>query len=140
VFLRRHGLQVGEHAARAALVVKAAAVIWGGVSAVQQRLVRDVAGFRSSTSRQLMVDAAVAPTSLGEALQAKPLVWPGSISYSLYLWHHTLLISGGCWLSGFAHFPLAVAVSIEVAWLSGRFVACPFCWRLSPQPVPALAS
>jgi peptidoglycan/LPS O-acetylase OafA/YrhL len=82
-----------------------------------------------------LVLAAVSPTLVARWLSAAGLVWLGTISYSLYLWHF--------WLLALVPGPLRVvmlAVSVIVAWLSYRFVEIPFRRRREPRPALAPAT
>lgn len=62
------------------------------------------------------------PKHLPEFLTAKPLVWLGLISYSLYLWH-PLVFAIGRYLG--AGIGWQVVASLPVAWLSYRIVELP---------------
>jgi peptidoglycan/LPS O-acetylase OafA/YrhL len=83
-----------------------------------------------------MVAAAVTATALAEALAARPLVWLGTISYSIYLWHEAIR-----WTFGGAYPLGALPLSIAVAWLSYRYVEQPFRhprqFRVVRRPEPA---
>jgi peptidoglycan/LPS O-acetylase OafA/YrhL len=69
----------------------------------------------------VLVAAAVSGTGLAEALSARPLVWLGKISYSLYLWHLPVLAAVGR-----DHPWSALVAAVAVSWLSYRFVEQPF--------------
>ncbi|PPF82220.1 acyltransferase [Subtercola sp. Z020] len=61
-------------------------------------------------------------------LSLRPMVWIGTISYSLYLWHWPMLVLAAA-VFGTLSLPLALAVgafSVIPAWLSYRFVETPF--------------
>lgn len=60
-------------------------------------------------------------------LSFKPLVWLGAISYSLYLWQNLFLLGEGWGLVG--EFPINLAVSVGIAWLSYRVIELP-CLKL----------
>nr|WP_264029949.1 acyltransferase family protein [Cellulosimicrobium sp. SH8] len=91
----------------------------------------------------LLVSGATSGPSTGvaRALSARPLVYVGDISYSLYLWHwpiivFALVVVGGAQLTA----PLALAVlalSVLAAVASTRWVEAPF--RRSPTTTPAAA-
>lgn len=69
------------------------------------------------------------PTLVGRLLSAKPLVWVGLISYSLYLWHWPLLaFSHYCLMRPFTPPEQALLFSgaLLLAYLSWRFVERPF--------------
>ncbi|HEX8912281.1 MAG TPA: acyltransferase family protein, partial [Humisphaera sp.] len=73
-----------------------------------------------------------APTVTGRLLSARPVVFVGLISYSLYLWHWPLLVLAGEWQAG----PLSptvraaiVAASVVLAAASWRLVERPFRTR-----------
>jgi peptidoglycan/LPS O-acetylase OafA/YrhL len=65
---------------------------------------------------------------------ARPMVWLGGISYSLYLWHWPII---NLWTAyrgkspGFVSGPVLIAVSVVLAWLTKRFVEDRV--RLSPR-------
>ncbi len=69
-------------------------------------------------------------SSVTRLLSARPLVWIGLISYSLYLWHWPVLvflkIVRGTDMVGSGFQLAAVLVSIALAWLSWRFIEQPF--------------
>jgi peptidoglycan/LPS O-acetylase OafA/YrhL len=71
-----------------------------------------------------LVAAAVSQTEMARTLSTRWLVWTGTISYSLYLWHDLVR-------SEIHERALAIAVSFFVAWLSYRFVEQPFRRRRS---------
>jgi peptidoglycan/LPS O-acetylase OafA/YrhL len=83
-----------------------------------------------------LVLAAVSPTIVARWLSTRSLVWLGTISYSLYLWHFWILGTLGWPLR-----PVAIAVSVLIAWLSYRFVEIPFRRRRDRRSVlePAAA-
>jgi peptidoglycan/LPS O-acetylase OafA/YrhL len=69
------------------------------------------------------------PTRVAQALQFRPLVYVGLISYSLYLWHWPLIVFAR-FASGMEQAPgaawLLLAASVALAALSHRFVEQPF--------------
>jgi peptidoglycan/LPS O-acetylase OafA/YrhL len=86
----------------------------------------------------LLVAAAVGSTEIARALSVRPLVWLGTLSYSLYLWHYPVL-----WAFNAHNRLLALVVSFVLAWLSYRYVEVPFRrrrTRLEPAVLPAPAS
>jgi len=83
-----------------------------------------------------LVLAAVSPTMVSRWLSTRSLVWLGTISYSLYLWHF--------WILATLEWPLravTIPISVFIAWLSYRFVEVPFRRRRDHRPVlePAAA-
>jgi peptidoglycan/LPS O-acetylase OafA/YrhL len=83
-----------------------------------------------------LVLAAVSPTVVARGLSTRSLVWLGTISYSLYLWHFWILATLGWPLRA-----VTIPVSVLVAWLSYRYVEVPFRRRREQRPVlePAAA-
>ena len=61
------------------------------------------------------------------ALNLKPLVWLGGISYSVYIWQQVFLLHlpGDLLLGVLNRFPLSLACVLLVAWASYRFVEQP---------------
>ncbi|MCR1980959.1 acyltransferase [Cellulosimicrobium cellulans] len=85
--------------------------------------------------------AGPAPTVVSRALSARPAVYVGDISYSLYLWHWPLIVFVLAW-SGQDRLtvPLSVGVvllSLGLAAASTRWVEAPF--RRGPAVRPVLA-
>jgi peptidoglycan/LPS O-acetylase OafA/YrhL len=68
-----------------------------------------------------LVSAAVTETGLAEILTARPLVWLGLISYSLYLWHPVVQ-----WLFDGHYRAVTLPLSVLVAWASYRYIEQPF--------------
>ncbi|MGL5009023.1 MAG: acyltransferase family protein [Paracoccaceae bacterium] len=65
---------------------------------------------------------------VGRLLTARPVVWIGVISYSLYLWHQPML---AFWritnpLAPIGQLWLVALCSVPVAWMSWRYVEQPF--------------
>src|SRR5436190_14823079 len=88
----------------------------------------------------LLVAAAIGKTEIAKALSLRPLVWLGTLSYSLYLWHLPVL-----WAFGAHNRLVALVLSFLLAWLSYRYVERPFRRRRGHQepvvlPSPASAS
>jgi peptidoglycan/LPS O-acetylase OafA/YrhL len=70
---------------------------------------------------------------IARVLRFRPLVWVGTISYSLYLWQQ------------FAHKVVpdataAAALAIIIAWLSTRYIEQPFRVRRPPAPESSAAA
>ena len=82
----------------------------------------------------------VAAVNGSRLLSAKPLVWLGVISYSLYLWHQIAV--------HLTSPKIALPLALLLAWLSYRFIEMPFRRRRStesesvstdPAPAPAIS-
>src|SRR5215813_5654671 len=89
----------------------------------------------------LIIAAGRDGTSLvAKALSLRPMVFVGTISYSLYLWHWPLIVfqnASGLFVHGLSprNSKLVVlAIAFPVAVLSWRFVECPF--RNNRKPIP----
>ena len=68
-------------------------------------------------------------TRVGALLSARPLVWIGLVSYSLYLWHWPVIVFAhrlGVPISAPAPALALLTLSVGLAWLSYRFVETPF--------------
>ena len=76
----------------------------------------------------VLVCAAVA----GTLRLPRAVVWLGSISYSLYLWHFVVL-----WAFHWHHPVLAVAASVGIAWASTTWIERPFRRGRQPRPTPS---
>lgn len=77
---------------------------------------------------------------VNRALGARPMVFVGLISYSLYLWHWPVLVLSTYRLGGYsgpADTALWLFVSFALAWASWRFVELPVR-RMTNLPKPAL--
>jgi peptidoglycan/LPS O-acetylase OafA/YrhL len=83
----------------------------------------------------ILVASAVAETPLGSALSARPLVWVGRISYSLYLWNLALPV-----IVGSRNPWLMLPLSVAAAYASFRFVEEPFRRRRPRGLEPAVQS
>ena len=86
-----------------------------------------------------LIAAAVGNTEIAKALAARPLVWIGTLSYSLYLWHFPVL-----WTFHAHDRLVALVLSFLLAWLSYRYIERPFRRRrasferaVRPSPVSA---
>jgi peptidoglycan/LPS O-acetylase OafA/YrhL len=67
-----------------------------------------------------LIAAAIAETEIAGWLSFRPLVWLGTLSYSLYLWHEPIL-----WAFHRHDRVIALALSFACAWLSYRYVEQP---------------
>lgn len=92
----------------------------------------------------ILAGHASTPTGLNRLLVARPFVWLGDRSYSLYLWHWPILLLGEAY--GLTSRPvgivLLIVLSVALSSLSYRFVERPF-WkgRFSKQrPLPTIAT
>ncbi|MBZ0129766.1 MAG: acyltransferase [Rhodobacteraceae bacterium] len=77
---------------------------------------------------------------INRALGARPVVFVGLISYSLYLWHWPVLVLSSYRLGGYSDYSdtaLWLLVSFALAWASWRFVELPVR-RMAALPKPAL--
>jgi peptidoglycan/LPS O-acetylase OafA/YrhL len=67
-------------------------------------------------------------TTIGRILSLRPIVFVGLISYSLYLWHWTLLVLNRAIWPGMPSLTsriVAIAIGVVMAYLSYRFVETP---------------
>jgi peptidoglycan/LPS O-acetylase OafA/YrhL len=80
-----------------------------------------------------LIAAAIGKTEIAGWLSTRPLVWIGTLSYSLYLWHVPVL-----WAFDRHDRAIALIVSFILAWLSYRYVERPF--RRRRRGVPATVS
>lgn len=71
---------------------------------------------------------AAAATVVGRVLRARPVVFVGAISYSLYLWHWPVLVFARAWGDALtpAHLAAVALATLALAALSWRFVEQPF--------------
>jgi peptidoglycan/LPS O-acetylase OafA/YrhL len=95
--------------------------------------------------------AGTAPHAMRHFLEHRLLVFLGTISYGVFLWHNFVLDILRRWvLDGGASYPVFVALCIPptvlLAWLSWQFVEAPaIAWsrrltrRPEPEAVPAVA-
>jgi peptidoglycan/LPS O-acetylase OafA/YrhL len=85
----------------------------------------------------VLVAAAIGDSPVARLLGWRPLVYIGSISYGLYLFHRPIMRLGAsvdvAWPVAFG---LMAALSLGVAWLSWRYVERPFL-RLKRRSRPA---
>jgi len=76
-------------------------------------------------------------------LRARPVVWVGDVSYSLYLWHWPLIVlAHALWPASGWVAPVAAACAVLPAWLSYRYVENPirFSAALPGRRTAALAA
>jgi peptidoglycan/LPS O-acetylase OafA/YrhL len=110
-FLCQRGFVAGEWAGKlgiALVVVPVVAGIWSvGLP------VFELGAF-------FLIIAAISETEIAGWLSAKPLVWIGTLSYSLYLWHLPVL-----WAFHERDRLIALTLSFIFAWLSYRYVERP---------------
>jgi peptidoglycan/LPS O-acetylase OafA/YrhL len=86
-------------------------------------------------SAAVLILAGLQPGHVQRLLAVRPLVWFGTIFYSLYLWQQLVYKLSG--EKGWVMVPVAIAV----AWLSYRYVEEPFRRRrAAPEPHAALPS
>ncbi|MBK9029868.1 MAG: acyltransferase [Myxococcales bacterium] len=66
-------------------------------------------------------------TAVGRLLRARPMVFVGAISYSLYLWHWPALVFARSWIGALtpAHLAAVALATLALAVLSWRFVEQP---------------
>jgi peptidoglycan/LPS O-acetylase OafA/YrhL len=86
----------------------------------------------------MVVAAAVTETGAALMLSWRPLVWLGTISYSLYLWHPVMQ-----WMFSWNDRAVTLPLSVLMAWGSYRLIEQPFRRRSSvklQRQVPAPAS
>lgn len=130
-FLRQRGFVAGEWAGKLGLALTIPAAVAGswriGLPVFELGAV-------------FLVAAAVGNTQIARAFSIRPLVWLGTLSYSLYLWHFPVL-----WAFDAHDRLLALGLSFLLAWLSYRYVEQPFRRRrarIEPavRPSPASAS
>lgn len=92
----------------------------------------------------LIACAVAGPASLvGRALAARPLVWVGTLSYGLYLWHwpiNVVLTAERLHFHGIRLHALRFALTFVVAMLSYRFLERPIRQRGLPLGRPALVT
>lgn len=76
-------------------------------------------------------------TWAGQVLNWRPMVWVGTMSYSLYLWQEPFLyFHADTWAT---RFPVNLILSFVAAWLSYRLIEKPFLKlreKLHPTPSP----
>jgi peptidoglycan/LPS O-acetylase OafA/YrhL len=89
--------------------------LWPGVAALLP-----VAG-----TAGLIVAGTLGSNPVSRLLSARPAVWVGDLSYSLYLWHWPLIVFASLLWPGGTTRLLAALVSIVPAWLSYRYVETP---------------
>jgi peptidoglycan/LPS O-acetylase OafA/YrhL len=80
-------------------------------------------------------------TVVARGLSVRPIVFLGQISYSLYLWHHPLLVAfSGVDRKLGAPTVAAVALAVVLASCSRRFIELPFLRRRPEPPTERVAS
>ena len=91
-------------------VLSTVAIIWAGGTAHQ-------------------VGSTVERPAVNNALASRQMVWLGSISYALYLWHWPLLIFYLTWAdknhTSIVEGTVLITVSIALAWLTKRYIEEP---------------
>jgi peptidoglycan/LPS O-acetylase OafA/YrhL len=125
--LRRSGLRVVQPIgwlAIAALVV--------GSSVVSQTGAIEYGIAPMAVAATLVVGAALEPGRLGRYLSWRPLVWLGTISYSLYLWHYFVW-----WLLDYRPF-LGLGLTLVVATACYYTVERPFRQASRSRRTPAV--
>ncbi len=132
--LRRGGLRIPQPAGWLAI-----AALVAGSSLVSQQVAIAYGIAPMAVAATLVVGAALEPGRLGRWLSYPPLVWLGTISYSLYLWHYFVW-----WLLDYRPF-LGMALTLVVAAVCYYKVERPLrtAWRArrtpAIEPEPALA-
>jgi peptidoglycan/LPS O-acetylase OafA/YrhL len=86
----------------------------------------------------LIVAGTLASNPVSRLLSARPAMWIGDLSYSLYLWHWPLIVFASILWSGVAARAFAAFVSIVPAWLSYRYVETPLRSTPSRSRIPVL--
>lgn len=95
------------------------------------------------TALLILAGSTEAETRLGHLLAARPMVWVGRRSYSIYLWHWPLVVVGQDWLKleGIPWGSTLVLASLIPAWLSYRFLERPLHYSvvLAQHPLATLS-
>lgn len=130
-FLRQQGFVAGEWAGKLGLALTIPPAVAGDWSVGLPLF---------EVGAACLIVAAVSNTELARALSFRPLVWVGTLSYSLYLWHSPVL-----WAFHAHNRLIALALTFVLGWLSYRYVERPFrrrAVRVEPavRPSPASAS
>jgi peptidoglycan/LPS O-acetylase OafA/YrhL len=110
-FLRRRGFVAGEWAGKLGIVLVVPPIV-AGIWSIGLPTFELGAFF--------LIAAAVGETEIAGWLSARPLVWIGTLSYSLYLWHEPVV-----WAFHRHDRLIALALSLAFAWLSYRYVERP---------------
>jgi peptidoglycan/LPS O-acetylase OafA/YrhL len=110
-FMRREGFVAGEWAGKLGIVLVVPPIV-AGIWSVGLPTFELGAFF--------LIAAAIGETEIAGWLSAKPLVWIGTLSYSLYLWHEPVV-----WAFHRRDRLIALALSVALAWLSYRYVEQP---------------
>jgi peptidoglycan/LPS O-acetylase OafA/YrhL len=98
-------------------------------------------GFGLASAVMVVAAATLTDTAGGRLLATRPLVFLGTISYGIYLWHwpiYLVLTPVRTGLDGVPLFAIRVAVSIAVAWLSYIALEQPIRTRQLRFPHPIL--
>ncbi len=120
---RQKKLTYAGYASLAALVLMAGLV--GGTDAFWYR---GGLALASVASALLIASITLPGSKLGKVFASKPLVWLGTRSYGIYLWHYPLLLlmnPSNAGNPGFFKIILELAVIVGVSELSYRFVENP---------------
>jgi peptidoglycan/LPS O-acetylase OafA/YrhL len=124
-FLRRRGFVAGEWAGKLGVALVVPPIVAGIWSVGLPTF--ELGSF-------LLIAAAVGETEIAGWLSAKPLVWIGTLSYSLYLWHEPVV-----WAFHRHDRLVALALSLVCAWLSYRYVEQPLRRRRQDRMATAPA-
>jgi len=126
----------GRLASEACALFGLACIVWAVFSYTQATPFPALHALAPVAGASLVVYAgqAGAPTLVSRLLSARPLVFVGLISYSLYLWHWPLLVlsrSAGWSAYGLPVVPAGIflVVVLAVSWASWRWIERPFRTR-----------
>lgn len=113
-------------------ILLALAWVWGGTASEQPKALFFDGGFLLCALAAAVLIAAAASVNRGvlaALLGSRPLVWLGTISYSIYLWHWPIVVFMNHTSLGLSTLPLdvvRVASILVVSWLSYRYIEAPF--------------
>jgi peptidoglycan/LPS O-acetylase OafA/YrhL len=110
-FMRQRGFVAGEWAGKLGIVLVVPPIVAGIWSVGLPTF--ELGAF-------LLIAAAISETEIAGFLSVRPLVWIGTLSYSLYLWHEPVV-----WAFHRHDRLIALALSLAFAWLSYRYVEEP---------------